>query len=203
VTDVTLLQAVRLKGGMADAELLAAATGAAPGALVPELEALTAAGLVAEMRGRHRITPEGRTILDQALDAEREGLDARVLEGLYERFVPLNATFKQLISDWQLRDGQPNDHTDGVYDAAVLERLTALHADASALCDDLGATVPRLSPYGGRLTAALEKVRGGDGRYMASPVVDSYHQVWFELHEELIGAAGLDREAEAAAGRAE
>jgi pyruvate,orthophosphate dikinase len=33
-------------------------------------------------------------------------------------------------------------------------------------------------------------------------MIDSYHTVWFELHEDLIGLAGLSRADEAAAGRA-
>ena len=37
---------------------------------------------------------------------------------------------------------------------------------------------------------------------MASPSVDSYHGVWFELHETLILLAGRNRADEAAAGRA-
>ena len=45
-------------------------------------------------------------------------------------------------------------------------------------------------------------LRDGDGRYVASPRVDSYHGVWFELHEDLIQLAGRTREEEAAAGRA-
>ena len=39
--------------------------------------------------------------------------------------------------------------------------------------------------------------------FFVNPMVDSYHQIWFEFHEELIGVAGLQRQAEAAAGRAE
>ncbi len=34
-------------------------------------------------------------------------------------------------------------------------------------------------------------------------MIDSYHTVWFELHEELIALSGLTREDEAAAGRAD
>jgi hypothetical protein len=33
-------------------------------------------------------------------------------------------------------------------------------------------------------------------------MIDSYHTVWFELHEELIAARGLSREEEAKAGHA-
>ena len=37
---------------------------------------------------------------------------------------------------------------------------------------------------------------------VASPRVDSYHGVWFELHEDLILLAGRTRADEVAAGRA-
>ena len=43
---------------------------------------------------------------------------------------------------------------------------------------------------------------GGDQRYVASPRVDSYHGIWFELHEDLIQLAGRNRADEVAAGRA-
>ena len=39
-------------------------------------------------------------------------------------------------------------------------------------------------------------------RWMASPRVDSYHGIWFELHEDLIQLAGRTRAEEAQAGRA-
>ncbi len=48
----------------------------------------------------------------------------------------------------------------------------------------------------------MSAVNAGDHRYVASPRVDSYHSVWFELHEELILLAGRSRAEEVAAGRA-
>ena len=52
-------------------------------------------------------------------------------------------------------------------------------------------------------SAAPPKPRdAGDGRYVASPRVDSYHGIWFELHEDLIQLAGRNRADEVAAGRA-
>jgi hypothetical protein len=56
--------------------------------------------------------------------------------------------------------------------------------------------------YGRRLDAAAAAAAGGDHRFIASPRVDSYHGVWFELHEDLIRLAGTTREEEVAAGRA-
>jgi pyruvate,orthophosphate dikinase len=60
---------------------------------------------------------------------------------------------------------------------------------------------PRFGIYRPRLSRALERVRAGDTSFMARPVIDSYHTVWFELHEDLIAITGRTRAAEAAAGR--
>jgi hypothetical protein len=46
-------------------------------------------------------------------------------------------------------------------------------------------------------------VKSGDTTWLTRPIIDSYHTVWFELHEELILAAGLTREDEAKAGHAQ
>jgi pyruvate,orthophosphate dikinase len=48
----------------------------------------------------------------------------------------------------------------------------------------------------------MAAARGGDNRFVASPRVDSYHGIWFELHEDLILLAGRNRADEVAAGRA-
>jgi len=60
----------------------------------------------------------------------------------------------------------------------------------------------RLTAYRERLERANAAAQAGDPRYMASPRVDSYHGVWFELHEDLIQLAGRTRADEVAAGRA-
>jgi pyruvate,orthophosphate dikinase len=110
---------------------------------------------------------------------------------------------KETVTAWQLRDPHtPNDHSDAAYDAGVLDRLTAIHADAAEWLATLTAGCPRLADYGVRLDRALDAAKGGDGRFVASPRVDSYHGAWFELHEDLIQLAGRNREDEVAAGRA-
>ena len=60
----------------------------------------------------------------------------------------------------------------------------------------------RIAAYVARLDRAAAKVADGDTSYLASPRIDSFHNVWFELHEDLIQLAGRTREEEAAAGRA-
>jgi len=113
---------------------------------------------------------------------------------------------KVIVTAWQMKevDGeqQLNDHADAAYDADVLAQLGALHADADAWISPLITGLPRLSTYARRLDAAAVAATGGDPLYIASPRVDSYHSVWFELHEDLIRLAGKTREQEVAAGRA-
>ena len=109
---------------------------------------------------------------------------------------------KEVVTAWQMRDGGVNDHADADYDAGVLEQLTAIHAEATAWLAPTEAALPRLGDYGARLGRALDAARSGDGRFVASPRVDSYHGIWFELHEDLIQLAGRTREEETAAGRA-
>lgn len=203
MTSPTMLQAVRMKGGLGDAGLIAAATGQPEATVHEAMRQALEDGLVTETRGRFRITASGRDQLDAALNAERDVLDTSSLEACYERFVPLNEAFKRAVADWQLRDGAPNDHQDADYDAAVLQRVADIDARTQALCAEVSEEVPRLESYRARFTDALGKLRDGDARYFASPMVDSYHQIWFEFHEELIGVTGRNRVQEAVEGRAD
>jgi hypothetical protein len=197
-----VLQAVRLKGRTTAADA-SAATGIDEAAADAALASLAAEGFVQEGGGRHRLTPEGRAQLATWLAAEREAVDATGIADLYERFTVLNAEFKELASGWQQRDGAINDHSDAGYDGAILDRLGALHERFVPLVSEIAAAAPRLRAYPARFSAALEKVRAGDHAWFLRPMIDSYHTVWFELHEDLIGLAGLSREEEAVAGRAE
>ncbi len=112
---------------------------------------------------------------------------------------------KSIVTAWQLRDPDAqviNDHSDADYDRGVLARLAELHADTVAWLTPLAPPLPRLGDYRERLDQANEQAQAGDGKYVASPRVDSYHGVWFELHEDLIQLAGRTRAAEVEAGRA-
>jgi len=198
---LAVLQTVRLKGRVMP-EDVATATAIGVDEATTSVESLTSRGFLNDGK-RIRITAEGREELDKLLAEERAGLDQRVVEAIYEDFHQFNSDFKQLASDWQIRDGEPNDHGDADYDGAILDRLAKLHNDLQPLLDRMVAALKRLQPYPGRFSSALERVKSSDHAYFLRPVIDSYHTVWFELHEELIGMLGRKREDEARAGRAE
>jgi pyruvate,orthophosphate dikinase len=125
------------------------------------------------------------------------------LGALYTQFTGCNAELKQLAFGWQQREGEVNDHTDAVYDQAILDRLAGMHARFAPVLDRLIAVAPRLAPYPLRFSAAMARIAAGDHAFLLRPVIDSYHTVWMELHEDLIGLAGRTRREEALAGRAE
>jgi hypothetical protein len=154
---------------------------------------LTEAGLVTLRGPNLALTPTGR---------EAHAVWARLPEGsaeetaartTYERFMPMNTELLKICTAWQLRDdGTPNDHADRAYDFRVLERLDKLHERIAPLVNRLGEAVPRFSGYPERLAAALDKI-DKDRQWMASPRCDSYHTVWMQMHEDLLGAIGAAR----------
>ena len=152
-----------------------------------------------------RLLPEGKEWVDGLLDEERQGIDQEAMESVYENFCSQNDLFKQLVTDWQIRTDSEeqvlNDHLDADYDAAIINRLEVLDEAIRPVFEQAAELAPRLGRYIDRFSAAFLKLQSGDGSYLASPLKDSYHSVWFEMHEELILLCGRNRADEAAAGR--
>ena len=191
MTELAVLQAVRLKGRVSRDDL-AETLGEDIGLTV---DRLAEAGLLTD-GPTLRISPEGRARLEGLLAAERQQADAAAVLAAYNEFRSVNLEFKALVTDWQLRSGQPNSHEDTEYDAAVLGRLDQVHHRVTPLVNAVAAEIPRLGRYGAKLQTALDRVRAGETMWLSRPLIDSYHTVWFELHEELILASGSSREAE-------
>ena len=195
MTELSVLQAVRLKGRVSPADV-AATLNEDPDDINGIVERFTESGLLVGGTTL-RITPGGRARLETLLAEERSGADHAVMIAVYNEFGSVNADFKALVTDWQLKGGphgSPNNHDDAEYDAAVLARLDHVHARVTPIIETAAAQLPRLGAYAAKLAAALDKVKAGDTAWLTRPLIDSYHTVWFELHEELILAIGLTRE---------
>ncbi|MEC3957254.1 pyruvate, phosphate dikinase [Nocardia sp. CDC153] len=202
VTELAVLRLVGIKGRV-NADNLAASLFADASEIAACCAGLVSAGYCATTPAGFRLTPEGRPRLEQLLAEERRTVDAAAVTAAYDEFCVFNADLKVIITDWQMKDAATvNDHADAEYDARVLARLTDTHRNLRPLIGRLGGLAPRLSRYLDRLDRAIERIAEGDHTYVARPIMDSYHTVWFELHEDLIGLCGLTRAEEAAAGRA-
>jgi pyruvate,orthophosphate dikinase len=199
------LRALLIKG-YATPEMLGGCLFAGTERAAELMDRLTADGLVEMAAGSFRLTGDGKSVASELVASDRESWGTERALAALDRFLELDARMKQTVTDWQMRtlDGeqQLNDHADAAYDRSVLERLGALHADALAWLRPLKGDLARLGRYEARLERAAGLASNGDAAYVASPRVDSYHTVWFELHEELIQLAGRTRADEVAAGRA-
>ncbi len=196
------LRALLVKG-YAQADQLGHALGVAADEAQALLDALVADGTAEAGAGAFRLTAVGREQATALIAEDRETWGADAATGALDAFLDLDQRMKAVVTDWQTRGPETlNDHTDAAYDAAVLARLADLHRDVEAWLSPLAAALPRLARYGARLGAAAEAAAAGNGKFVASPRVDSYHGAWFELHEDLILLAGRTRADEVAAGRA-
>jgi len=196
-----------------DLLLLVALKGFCPRDAAMEIGGLGETGLAA-MLGRQsenldqgsprfiRLTEPGKLRGEEIIAAHRNALGLQRARDILASFHPLNDRFKTLVTNWQMRpsDGAPvfNDHSDAGYDAGILARMPMLHSDTMIWLDAI-RPANRLPFFAARLERAIARINAGDTACLASPKIDSYHNIWFELHEYLIRLAGLTRaEAEAA-----
>jgi hypothetical protein len=192
-----VLHALRLMG-FAAPDRVGGATGLDGATVTATLAAAAVDGHAAERSGRisgWMLTPEGRSAHAALLADELARHDARAaVEAADAAFLRLNEPFKALCARWQLRpDGGVNDHSDAAYDDAVVADLAPVHEQVVALTDRLAATLPRFGRYPRAFAAARDRLVAGDRKAFASPLSESYHDVWMELHQDLLSTLGRER----------
>lgn len=197
----TVLHAIRIKG-FSSTEVLAEMTGHDSAEVERVLIELSNVGATAfrDPPGMWQLMPIGKELHGEELVAERRRTAPKVLDavrGVYDRlFLPLNADFKGLCTEWQLRDGDPNDHADVTYDRGVIERLEVTHVELGDACEAFSDNIARFASYRPRFVSAIERLRDGELPAFAGVMCGSYHDVWMELHQDLILTLGVDRKQE-------
>jgi hypothetical protein len=197
---LVVLHAVGLKG-VGSSEAVVTATGLAPADVAALLQDLHEAGWVEHRGGTPSgwaLTRVGRKERDVLLAGELDAAGARAaVADAYRRFLGVNSGLLAACTAWQLRDtggtAAPNDHADAAYDAAVVRRLVELDARSRPVVADLAAALARYGAYRSRLDHALGRVVAGEGDWFTRPLIDSYHTVWFELHQDLLDTLGIER----------
>jgi hypothetical protein len=182
------------------AEAVAGVLGRGEDEVAGALDAAVAAGQAIGANGTFMVTPAGRTLLDERYAQAYERLRADPeATAAYERFERINRELLALFTDWQMiaapgGERVPNDHSDADYDHGIIDRLGALHERAEKVLARFSDLEPRLAAYAGRLDEAYDKVLAGEPDFVSGARVDSYHTVWFELHEDLLRMLGRVRE---------
>jgi hypothetical protein len=198
--DLLVLVALRLRT-LADLDTIAGATGSTTATTDEILGALAAGGLVRRRDGRvsgWMLTPQGRGLCGSRLSDELDASGGRdEVADAYDRFLTVNQRLLDLCTRWQLRevDGAEiaNDHADADHDAAVLADLAEIDVVGQVVCTSLAAVLTRFDGYGARLATARDAAGRGEPDWLTRPTIDSYHTVWFELHENLLATLGLER----------
>mgnify|MGYP003628204286 CR=1 FL=1 len=162
------------------------------------LDDAVARGRAVHAKGGYMLSPTARMALDGEYSRYYDALrNNDAFSAAYEAFEKINVELKTLITDWQTMSigGQrvPNDHSDKAYDASVVDRLGELHERADSILSRLCKGLPRLHTYQDKLLAALEKAEAGETQWVSDARSESYHTVWFELHEELLRLMGRER----------
>ena len=181
-----------------------------PGAVAPligmsiesvadELAAAEQSGRLVVADGKYMLSPAGHMIL--LGEYSRFYADLRKdtnFASAFERFELINTELKQLITDWQTLEiaGKRvlNDHADAEYDDKLIGRLGDLHERFEPVLTTMVTGEPRLNCYKEKLTAALEQAEDGAIEWVSDAKIDSYHTVWFEMHEDLLRLLGRERE---------
>ncbi|WP_223198714.1 transcriptional regulator [Solihabitans fulvus] len=161
---------------------------------------LAVAGLVTHVPGDFGgwgLTDAGRAADAELIADELDTADARTaVTAAYEEFLVLNRELLDLCTAWQTRprDGgatRPGP-ADQANDALILDLFADFDRRAEVVCAELSAAVPRFLRYRIRLADALARARSGALAYVTDNT-ESYHTVWFQLHEDLLATLGIPR----------
>ncbi|MGB1385916.1 MAG: putative PEP-binding protein [Ilumatobacteraceae bacterium] len=191
ITDIDVLRVLRLRG-FATGDGLRQSIGVDPSQVVERLVADEQVNFI-EARNMYMLAPSGRSRIDDHLAASDP---ITGLSDAYESFLSLNTEFKQVCTDWQVRDGEPNSHDDDDYDAACIARLRDVYMRSEPVISEMATAVPRLNLYRRRLLEAMTAIDDGQSQRFTGVMCESFHDVWMELHEDLIVLQKIDRMSE-------
>jgi hypothetical protein len=147
-------------------------------------------GLIRQTPRGCALTAEGLTAHAALLTDEHAAIDLGVIEACYERFLAVNGPVKGVCATWQQSSGDEDE----LWNTA--DQLTQYLGRVGPSLRQAGSILPRFEVYLHRLSAAAETATEGDARFVTDPAVDSFHNVWFECHEDYLLTLGRDREQE-------
>lgn len=189
--DISVLHVLRLKG-RATAPDIATALAADEGQVSVVLAHGETTGVVVERTGRLAgwlLTSAGQERWARQNTIERSTAEVEKLADLYDsRFLELNRRFKELCARWQLSCDP------AIQNEAVNDELTEIHRDLTGLLGQFTSILPRFTHYQRRFDIAISQFLSGVTTALLQPLTNSYHDIWLELHEDLLLLLGKQRD---------
>ena len=178
-----VLHAIRLKG-IAKDDAISAHVDADKATMTACLEDLASRGLTKYREGRRvsgwALTDSGREQHAMLLDDAMGSDDVAGLAVPYNKFLTVNSDFKTLCVRWMEANYSQTDLS------GLLRELAETHETVTSILLDAERAVPDLRVHRQRFEVAGREVAAGNHDFVTSPRVDSYHTVWFEMHEDMI-----------------
>lgn len=184
---------------LADADQLLAIIDQDPDAAKGALERAVEEKTAMAARGAYMIAPSGRALLDEAYPTwfADERSSAEVAEAMDAFESGVNRQVLSLTTDWQTvevdGDRQPNDHGDADYDARIIDKLSKVLDRTEGVLDPLSSRQPSVRRFLDRAAAALTRAESGETDYVSGVRIDSFHTVWFQMHEHILRITGRER----------
>lgn len=182
-----VLHGLRIKG-MTKPDEIAAASGL-ESELVQEVLDHAVANEFARLRSGGRV--QGYMLTSKGKERHGELRSEVVPESLadlaaaYDAFLAPNRDFKTVTTKWQ---------TEANGDVSkVLPELLAIDESVAKVLSLATHSIPRMKFYEPRFKHALNAFQSGETSALARPMSGSYHDVWMELHEDLLLTLGLER----------
>ena len=202
-SSLLILHTLRIRGFVQSSEIVVS-TGLKLEEVENCLDLFRENSLVSYREGRIEgwmLTQEGREKSQQLVSSELESSGFKEeINSSYQRFLSINQKFLSLCTDWQLRtvegEQEINDHSDEAYDEEVIARLVNIDDEIQPVCQSLATSLNRFEGYSNRFSEALHKVQNNEPEWFTKPMIDSYHTIWFELHENLLSTLGIERSKE-------
>lgn len=183
----SILHTLRIKG-LASSAALAAALGVSEIKIDAALRDGEQRDIFSRRSGRTsrwRLTATGHQHWGEIHSKDLAGVDVSYLARRYDAdFLRVNSKFKHLCTQWQLESDW--DET--------LAGLIQIHATVDDHVTEFASQVSRFARYRTRLGNALRRFAAGDTSALLQPLSESYHDIWMEMHEDLLVL--LDRQRE-------
>ena len=150
---------------------------------------LVAEGALAEDQGFLYLTDVGDERLSHSLQAQVTPEDHDGLAAFADEFTSLDAEVKAALTAWQRaqRDSDPDGQV------AAIERWLDADRRLADAADRSGAVRRSFGRYLDRLQEARESVLAGQPDRLSGADDNSYHNLWFLLHEVLLRSLGRKR----------
>lgn len=158
------------------------------------INAMESRGMIERYDNCCWLSKAGKALLRDTLQEACEGSIEEIKQLIWPEFQKLDIAVKQVFTEWQIMpNGRLNAHLSPEYDFEVLEKLQDIHKRVIFLIESENTLYYSCFNLLTELKMAMDRIDDGNFEFILSLNVNSYHNLWREMHEHLLSILGLER----------